>query len=87
MDTEKRCPVYITHRVGKRFRWLEGGIAVERADGNLDVFLDRLPVGGWNGHIQVRRDNTRPTVRDIPTTTPFDEDALLEGEASGVISH
>ena len=45
METEKRRTVYITHRVGKRFRWLEAGIAVERANGTLDVFL--RPDASW----------------------------------------
>lgn len=87
METEKRRTVYITHRVGKRFRWLEAGIASERGDGTLDVFLDRLPVGGWNGHILIRSDNAKPTARDIPTTTPFDEEALLTEDGGGGISH
>jgi len=87
MDMEKRRTVYITHRIGKRFRWLEGGIAVERGDGTLDVFLDRLPVGGWNGHILIRSDNAKPTARDIPTTTPFEDEALLAEEANGAVSH
>jgi hypothetical protein len=87
METEKRRTVYITHRVGKRFRWLEAGIAVERANGTLDVFLDRMPVGGWNGYILVRSDNAKPTARDMPTATPFDEEALLAEEAGGVVSH
>jgi hypothetical protein len=87
MDTEKKRTLYITHRVGKRFRWLEAGIAVERTDGTLDVFLDRMPVGGWNGHILVPRTTARPTARDIPTTTPFDEEAMLAEEAVAVVSH
>jgi hypothetical protein len=87
MDTEKRRTVYITHRVGKRFRWLEGGIAVERADGTMDIWLDRMPVGGWNGHILVRSDSATPTARDMPTTTPFDEEALLAEESNGVVTH
>ena len=87
MDTEKKRTVYITHRVGKRFRWLEGGIAVERADGTMDIWLDRMPVGGWNGHILVRSDNAKPTARDMPTTTPFDEEALLAEESNGVVTH
>jgi hypothetical protein len=87
MDTEKRRTVYISHRVGKRFRWLEGGIAVERANGTMDIWLDRMPVGGWNGHILIRSDNAKPTARDMPTTTPFDEEALLPEEAGAVITH
>lgn len=87
MDIQKKRTVYITHRVGKRFRWLEGGIAVERADGTMDVFLDRMPVGGWNGHILVRRDNAKPTARDMPITTPFDEEALPVEESNAVVTH
>jgi hypothetical protein len=86
-DTEKRRPLYLTLQAGKLFRFVEGGIAVERADGTLHLFLDRMPVRGWNGHMLVRSDNAKPTARDIPTTTPFDEDAMFATEAGSVIAH
>jgi hypothetical protein len=35
----------------------------------------------------VRSDNAKPTARDIPTTTPFDEEAVLVAEAGSVIAH
>jgi hypothetical protein len=86
-DTEKRRTVYTPHRVGKHFRFVECGITVEHADGTLHVFLDRMSVGGWTGHLLARSDNAKPTARDIPTTTPFEEEILLAEEAGGMISH
>jgi hypothetical protein len=37
--------------------------------------------------ILIRSDNAKPTAIDIPTTTPFEEEALLAEEVGGVISH
>ena len=86
-DTEKRRPVYATHRTGKRFRFVECGLTVERADGTLHVFVDRMPLGGWTGHLIARSDSAKPTARDMPTTTPFEEEALLAEEAGGSVTH
>ena len=84
---ERKRTVYMTHRVGKHYRFVESGIGVERADGALQIFLDRMPVGGWNGYILVPSDNRKPTARDIPTTTPFDDEIMLAVEAREAISH
>jgi hypothetical protein len=84
---ERRRIVYMTHRIGKNYRFVESGLAVERADGTLQIFLDRLPVGGWNGYILVPSDNGKPTARDIPTSTPFDDEGMLAAEADAVTSH
>jgi hypothetical protein len=74
MTTGKTRTAYITQRMGKRVRLLEGGIAIEKSDGTIDVFLDRMPVGGFSGHIHIPRDPaTTPSVKDLPATSPFDE--------------
>jgi hypothetical protein len=62
MDADKNYPAYAMHRRGKRFRWVEVGFAKHRSDGSgFDVFLDRMPVGGFNGHVDIRTDNTKPS--------------------------
>ena len=86
-DTEKRRAVYATHRIGKRFRFVECGLTVERADGTLHVFVDRMPLGGWTGHLIASGDSAKPTARDMLTTTPFEEEALLAEEAGGSVTH
>jgi len=51
-------PTYIAYalkRDGRVSRWVEIGIAAFHPDGDgFDVMLDRLPVGGFNGHVSVR---------------------------------
>lgn len=46
-----------------RFRWLEVGEAELQPDGGSGshhVYLDRLPVGGFTGHIVLHPRGTRP---------------------------
>ena len=75
MTTQNRRPIYVSQRIGRRVRFLEAGVAVERADGTIDVWVDRMPVGigGFNGHILVPRDATKPTSDDAPTEGPFED--------------
>jgi hypothetical protein len=59
---------YATKREGDKVRWLEIGVAAWHADGKgCDVYLDRLPVGGFSGHIQVRANDLTP---GAPETQP-----------------
>src|ERR1700733_5311959 len=52
---------YATKREGQRALWLEIGVASAHSDGKgFDVLLDRLPVGGFNGHVLVRANGTKP---------------------------
>lgn len=76
MPSQNKRPVYVSQRIGKRYRWIEAGLAVSRADGTVDVWLDRMPVGGFNGHILVPRGATQPTVDDMPVSSPFDDQAF-----------
>lgn len=60
---ENRTPThraYAAKREGHHARWLEIGTAIVHADGKgFDVYLDRLPVGGFNGHVVVRANDAR----------------------------
>jgi len=68
MDFDQKHPGYAMRRRGKGFRWVEVGFAKHRSDGSgFDVFLDRIPVGGFNGHVHILTDNTKP---DVPTAPP-----------------
>jgi hypothetical protein len=50
---------YALKREGQRLRMLEIGIASMRSDGNgLDIYLDRLPIGGFDGKIMIRSQDT-----------------------------
>jgi hypothetical protein len=52
---------YASKREGQKFRWLEIGVATMHNDGKgFDVCLDRLPVGGFNGHVLVRANDAKP---------------------------
>jgi hypothetical protein len=51
---------YAARREGHKVRWLEIGVACLSDGGGFDLFVDRLPVGGFNGHILVRPNGTTP---------------------------
>lgn len=74
----KRNPthnVFVLRRETRtRFRWLEIGEAELQLDGrngSHHVYIDRLPVGGFTGHIALHPRGTRPP------------DPLPEPETSG----
>jgi hypothetical protein len=62
--TEKKPPThraYASKREGRIFRWVEIGTASVHSDGKgYDVYLDRLPVGGFNGRVLVRVNDAKP---------------------------
>jgi hypothetical protein len=64
-------PVYIFKREGKRpnqGRWLECGGGRIEADGSVQFFLDRIPVGGWSGHVMLPNEAGKlPETIDRPT--------------------
>jgi hypothetical protein len=41
-------------------RWLETGKARQESDGIIHVFLDRLPIGGWNGYVYLAPLGAKP---------------------------
>lgn len=58
---------YALKRDGTNSRWLEIGVASAHDDGKgFDVCLDRLPIGGFNGYILVRKDSESPQVPEVP---------------------
>lgn len=72
METSKPFThtAFIFKRDGKRpnqGRWLECGVARGEADGVINVYLDRLPVGGFSGQVHLAR---RGTVPEPPEAEP-----------------
>lgn len=55
---------YAIKRDRHNVRWVEIGVASAHADDKgFNVYLDRLPIGGFNGHILVR-------AKDAPQEEP-----------------
>lgn len=75
--TENKNPThtaYALRRQGRSARWLEIGRASMHSDGDgFDVLLDRMPVGGFTGHILVRADNAKQPELPMPPTMPEEE--------------
>jgi len=54
---------FIFKREGKRptqGRWLECGAGRIEADGRINVYLDRLPVGGFHGRVHLAKTGELP---------------------------
>jgi len=53
--TNSKAPTHTAFalkREGKRYgRWLEVGNARQDADGIIHLFMDRMPIGGFNGYV------------------------------------
>ena len=48
-------------RKGRRLgRWIEEGDARHNPDGTTDIYLHSMPLGGFDGHIQVVPKGRRP---------------------------
>ena len=62
--TENKATTHIAFALkkeGRRFgRWLEIGTARLEADGNMHVFLDRTPIGGFNGYTYLSLVGVKP---------------------------
>ena len=67
-------------REGRKFgRWLEIGVARAEEDGQIRVFLDRLPIGGFTGGVLLAPIGTVPEVPQPSPRRPDDvEDGLLD---------
>jgi len=67
--TDSRAPTHTAFalkREGRRHgRWLEIGTARQDANGVIHVFLDRTPIGGFNGYVYVA-----PIGAELPGTEP-----------------
>jgi hypothetical protein len=58
---------YCAKRDGTMIRWLDVGVATPHRDGlGFDVVLDRLPVGGFNGHVLLRDNSVQPPEPEPP---------------------
>ncbi|CAH2606396.1 conserved protein of unknown function (plasmid) [Rhodovastum atsumiense] len=57
-------------------RWLEIGKARIDEEGGVHVFLDRLPVGGFNGYVYLAPLGTQPPRLEPQRPRAFDEDEL-----------
>jgi hypothetical protein len=64
---------YAEKREGQRVRWLEIGVAAMHGDGaGFDLYLDRLPVGGFNGKILVKRGEAPAEEPERPASSSSD---------------
>ena len=62
-------------REGRKFgRWLEIGVARAENDGQIRVFLDRLPIGGFTGGVLLSPIGTVPALPEPPPRRPGDVD-------------
>lgn len=62
-------------REGRKFgRWLEIGVARAEDDGQIRVFLDRLPIGGFTGGVLLSPTGTVPPLPEPPPRRPGDID-------------
>jgi hypothetical protein len=71
---------YVLKREGKRLkfgRWLECGMARrEEKTGAVNLYIDRLPVGGFNGFVHLAPIGTRP-----PPPEPAEPEPRRPGES------
>jgi hypothetical protein len=73
-------------REGKKLkfgRWLEIGVARQEGSGGaVQVFIDRLPVGGFSGHVYLAPAGAKPPVIEPEPHRPAlagDDDGDSEG--------
>ena len=61
-------------------RWLEcGGFRVE-TDGSVQIYLDRIPVGGWSGHVLLPNETGKPPATIDRPTRPGADDGEDDAE-------
>lgn len=77
---------FILKREGKRHkfgRWLECGVGRVEQSGAVNVFLDRLPTGGFGGHVHLAVIGAKPpapeTERPARPGDQGDDDEEAEG--------
>ncbi len=62
---------YAMKRDGRNVRWVEIGVGALHEDGKgFSAFLDRLPVGGFNGRILFRPPEETPAEPGATPTRP-----------------
>lgn len=76
--TKPTHTAYAVKREGRRLkfmRWLEVGVARHDQDtGVVQVFVDRLPVGGWNGFVYLAPIGKPPPSSDPQPQRPGEHD-------------
>jgi hypothetical protein len=77
-NNKNRSPTHTAFafkREGRKFgRWLEIGVARAEEDGQIRVFLDRLPIGGFTGGVLLSPIGTVPEVPPPPPRRPGEND-------------
>ena len=58
-------------------RWLECGVARAEGDGTINLYLDRLPVGGFSGKVHLARLGDIPAIPEPKPQRP----GQAEGDA------
>jgi hypothetical protein len=74
---------FIFKREGKRpnqGRWLECGVGRTEADGKINVYIDRLPVGGFSGKIHMVKIGGQPPVVEPERPARRDDDHAGDDE-------
>ena len=80
VDNNSKDPTHTAFafkREGRKFgRWLEIGTARADGTGEIRVFLDRLPIGGFTGGVRLSPIGTEPPLPEPPPQRPgqLDED-------------
>jgi hypothetical protein len=80
-NKNKTHTAFAFKREGRKFgRWLEIGVARAESDGQIRVFLDRLPIGGFTGGVLLSPIGTVPALPEPPPRRPgeVDEDDPLD---------
>jgi hypothetical protein len=82
--TAKKPPTYRAYcslRAGRRAagRWIETGFATVADDGiGLKIYLETLPVSGFDGHILLRPVDAKPEMPFPPDPEDEDEDEEMQ---------
>jgi hypothetical protein len=91
MSDNPRSPLthtaFIFKREGKRpnqGRWLECGMGRIEQDGKVNVYLDRLPVGGFSGRVHLVKVGEKPPAPEPEQPArPFGDHGDGEEEPEG----
>lgn len=72
--TDSKAPTHTAFAMkweGRRYgRWLEIGTARQESTGVIHLFLDRTPIGGFNGYAYLAPIGTQPPQSDLEPRHP-----------------
>jgi hypothetical protein len=84
MDTPDKTPTHTAFAIKRstkgQHRLLEIGDARIEEDGKIHVFLDRLPIGGFNGYVLLNPKEADQLAPDVDM--PDEDDAASSGNPS-----